>query len=38
MDTLFYNADDYADRYSAQDTIRGPAEYLSDDGNKVDIE
>jgi urea carboxylase-associated protein 1 len=25
VDTLFYNADDYADRYSAQDTIRTQA-------------
>src|SRR5580693_1365003 len=34
-DTLFYNADDYADRYSAQDTIRTQANIYLTTGTKL---
>jgi uncharacterized protein len=35
VDTLFYNADDYADRYSAQDTIRAQANIYLTTGTKL---
>jgi uncharacterized protein YcgI (DUF1989 family) len=35
VDTLFYNADDYADRYSAQDTIRTQANIYLTTGMKL---
>ncbi len=35
VDTLFYNAHDYADRYSAQDTIRGQANIYLTTGTKL---
>src|SRR5579864_4673506 len=35
VDTLFYNADDYADRYSAQDTIRTQASLYLTTGTKL---
>jgi urea carboxylase-associated protein 1 len=34
-DTLFYNAHDYADRYSAQDTIRGQANIYLTTGTQL---
>src|SRR5215831_7884747 len=34
-DTLFFNADDYADRYSAQDTIRGQANIYLTTGTQL---
>jgi uncharacterized protein len=34
-DTLFYNADDYEDRYSAQDTIRAQANIYLTTGTKL---
>ena len=38
VDTLFYNAHDYADRYSAQDTIRDPGERLPDHRHASDFD
>jgi len=35
VDTLFYNAHDYADRYSAQDTIRAQANIYLTTGTKL---
>ena len=35
VDTLFYNARDYADRYSAQDTIRGQANLYLTTGTRL---
>ncbi len=35
VDTLFYNADNYADRYSAQDTIREQANIYLTSGTKL---
>jgi urea carboxylase-associated protein 1 len=35
VDTLFYNADDYEDRYSAQDTIRAQANIYLTTGTKL---
>ena len=35
VDTLFYNAGDYADRYSAQDTIRAQANIYLTTGTKL---
>jgi urea carboxylase-associated protein 1 len=35
VDTLFYNAHDYADRYSAQDTIRAQANLYLTTGTKL---
>jgi urea carboxylase-associated protein 1 len=35
VDTLFYNAENYADRYSAQDTIRGQANIYLTTGTKL---
>jgi uncharacterized protein len=35
VDTLFYNANDYADRYSAQDTIREQANIYLTTGTKL---
>jgi uncharacterized protein len=35
VDTLFYNADDYSDRYSAQDTIRAQANIYLTTGTKL---
>lgn len=35
VDTLFYNADDYADRYSAQDTIRSQGNLYLTTGTKL---
>ena len=35
VDTLFYNAHDYADRYSAQDTIRGQANIYLTTGTQL---
>ena len=35
VDTLFYNADNYADRYSAQDTIRAQASIYLTTGTKL---
>jgi urea carboxylase-associated protein 1 len=35
VDTLFYNAHDYADRYSAQDTIRGQGNIYLTTGTRL---
>jgi uncharacterized protein len=35
VDTLFYNAEDYSDRYSAQDTIRGQQNIYLTTGTKL---
>jgi urea carboxylase-associated protein 1 len=35
VDTLFYNAHDYSDRYSAQDTIRGQANLYLTTGTRL---
>ena len=37
VDTLFYNAHDYSDRYSAQDTIRAQAQSVSDHRHAADV-
>ena len=38
VDTLFYNAQDMSDRYSAQDTIREQCEPLSHRGHEAHFE